>query len=58
MSSQAMHLYSKVQANDTLTIRRYGDPRLYFQIVSCHFSNPANSEIRLEALGGAVNHMF
>lgn len=44
--------------NDTLTIKRQGDPWVYLQIVSVHFSNPANNEIRLEALGSAINHMF
>jgi hypothetical protein len=44
--------------NDTLTIKRQGDPWVYLQIVSIHFANPANNEIRLEALGSAINHMF
>jgi hypothetical protein len=58
MSSNALHLYSKVANNDTLTVKKSGDPILYYQIVSCHFSNPANNEIRLESLGSAVNNMF
>jgi len=58
MNGHALKLYSKVASNDTLTIKRLGDPWLYFSIVSFHFANPANNEIRLEALGSAINHMF
>lgn len=30
MSAAALHLYSKVASNDTLTIRKLGDPCIYF----------------------------
>lgn len=58
LNYQVAKLCSKVATNDTLTIKRHGDPLIYLQIVSIHFSNSANSEIRLEALSSAITQMF
>ena len=43
-----------VRENDTVTIKKEGDTRVYFAVVSNHFRENKEAMVRIEALGSAV----